>query len=184
MTILKVDTVSGIGTEGTVFDGDITFDSLNYMTLPKGTTTQSNRGRAVFGGGWTSAPTNVNTMDYVEIQSMGTAVDFGDLTQVEGWAGASGAASATYNATIQYLQIQSQGNTIDFGDLTVGRSEMGNSASSTRGVFAGGLQSGGSNNNTCDYVEIATQGNACDFGDTVAAGGTSGWSASNGHGGL
>ena len=39
MTILKVDTVSGIGTEGTVFEGDITFDSLNYMTLPKGTTT-------------------------------------------------------------------------------------------------------------------------------------------------
>ena len=42
MTILRTDTVSGIGTEGTVFEGDITFDSLNYMTLPKGTTTQSN----------------------------------------------------------------------------------------------------------------------------------------------
>ena len=41
MTILKTDTVSGIGTEGTVFEGDITFDSLNYMTLPKGTTTSS-----------------------------------------------------------------------------------------------------------------------------------------------
>ncbi len=38
MTILRTDTVSGIGTEGTVFEGDITFDSPNYMTLPKGTT--------------------------------------------------------------------------------------------------------------------------------------------------
>ena len=41
MTILKADTVSGIGTEGTVFEGDITFDSQNYMTLPKGTTTDA-----------------------------------------------------------------------------------------------------------------------------------------------
>ena len=41
MTILRTNTVSGIGnTDGTVFEGDVTFDSLNYMTLPKGTTTE------------------------------------------------------------------------------------------------------------------------------------------------
>ena len=40
MTILRTDTVSGIGTEGTVLEGNITIDSLNYMTLPKGTTSQ------------------------------------------------------------------------------------------------------------------------------------------------
>ena len=39
MTTLKVDTISGIGTEGTVFQGGVGYDSLNYMTLPKGTTT-------------------------------------------------------------------------------------------------------------------------------------------------
>ena len=58
MTILRTDTVSGIGTEGTVFEGDITFDSLNYMTLPKGTTTQSNRGRGIIGGGSPGADNN------------------------------------------------------------------------------------------------------------------------------
>ena len=79
MTILKTDTVSGIGTEGTVFEGDITFDSLNYMTLPKGTTTQSNRGRGVFGGGEVPGTHN-ETIDYVQIQSMGNATDFGSLT--------------------------------------------------------------------------------------------------------
>ena len=42
MTTLKVDTISGIGTEGTVFQGGVGYDSLNYMTLAKGTTTQSN----------------------------------------------------------------------------------------------------------------------------------------------
>ena len=71
MTILKTDTVSGIGTEGTVFEGDITFDSLNYMTLPKGTTTQSNRGRAVMAGGET--PSNTTNIQYVQMQSDGNA---------------------------------------------------------------------------------------------------------------
>ena len=34
MTILRTDTVSGIGTEGTVFEGDINFDSLvHYFAL-------------------------------------------------------------------------------------------------------------------------------------------------------
>ena len=42
MTTLRSDTIAGLNGDGTVFEGDITFDSLNYMTLPKGTTTQSN----------------------------------------------------------------------------------------------------------------------------------------------
>ena len=40
MANLKVNTVSGIGTEGTVFDGGLKFRSKNYLTLPKGTTTE------------------------------------------------------------------------------------------------------------------------------------------------
>ena len=39
MAILKVDTISGIGTEGPVFEGDIEFTSQNFLTLPKGDTT-------------------------------------------------------------------------------------------------------------------------------------------------
>ncbi len=134
MAILKVDTVSGIGTEGTVFEGDITFDNLSYMTLPKGTTVQRSRGRGILSGGYTPTP------------------------------------SATYNAVIQYLQIQSQGNTIEFGDLTVGRSEMGSSASSTRGVNGGGYTESPSaaKLNTIDYITIATTGDATDFGDLLS----------------
>ena len=74
MTIHKTDTVSGIGTEGTVFEGDITFDSLNYMTLPKGTTTQSNRGRAVFAGGYDAQPARAQWIKYISIQSGGQTV--------------------------------------------------------------------------------------------------------------
>ena len=91
MTILKTDTVSGIGTEGTVFEGDITFDSLNYMTLPKGTTAQSNRGRGLIMGGYTPSPTgtNLNSISYIDIASSGSDVDFGDTTQARNGGGAS-----------------------------------------------------------------------------------------------
>ena len=41
MATLKVNTVSGIGTEGVVLDGGLKFRSLNYMTLPKGNTIQT-----------------------------------------------------------------------------------------------------------------------------------------------
>ena len=82
MTILKTDTVSGIGTEGTVFEGDITFDSLNYMTLPKGTTTQSNRGRGFYMLGYSGTPSagNNDRIDYINIQSQGNSIRFGSLT--------------------------------------------------------------------------------------------------------
>ena len=92
MAILKTDTVSGIGTEGTVFEGDITFDSLNYMTLPKGTTTQSNRGRGMFispvnSGNWS------NVISYIQIQTLGEVKDFGDLIYPRRYA--AGTSSAT-----------------------------------------------------------------------------------------
>ena len=40
MATLKVNTLSGIGTEGPVLNGGLHFNTLNYMTLPKGDTTQ------------------------------------------------------------------------------------------------------------------------------------------------
>ena len=79
MATLKVNTVSGIGTEGVVLDGGLHFRSLNYMTLPKGDTAQRGRGRGVIGAGYV-APARVDTIDYITIQSDGNAIDFGDLT--------------------------------------------------------------------------------------------------------
>ena len=63
MAILKVDTISGIGTEGPVFEGDIEFTSQNFLTLPKGDTVQRGRGRGVWGGGWNS-PSSTSTNKY------------------------------------------------------------------------------------------------------------------------
>ena len=71
MTILRVDTLSGIGTNGPVFDGDLEFNSQNYVILPKGTTynrigltstsgalrynTDSNKVELYDGSQWTSS---------------------------------------------------------------------------------------------------------------------------------
>ena len=192
MTILKVDTVSGIGnTDGTVLEGDITFDSLNYMTLPKGTTNQrvnSAGGRAVIPGGYNPslspvASRSLNTMVYISIQTTGNALDFGDLS----FGSASGAScgsvtrglcGATYVApsvtgslnNIDYFTIATTGNGADFGDLTQGRSYLASFSSQTRGIWAGGVGSPTPSpymSNVIDYVTIATAGNATDFGDTA-----------------
>ena len=112
MTILKTNTVSGIGTEGTVFEGDITFDSLNYMTLPKGTTNQrvhSAGGRAVIAGGYNpagspNAAKSLNTIEYLEINTTGNALDFGDLSFGSASGGSCGSgAGGSFAGTGAYL---------------------------------------------------------------------------------
>ena len=177
MAILKTDTVSGIGTEGTVFEGDITFDSLNYMTLPKGTTQERGRGtRGVFVGAGGVSPT-INTMDYINIQSTAHALDFGDATG--NYAAGAAASSSTRGLhfagflspaesnVIDYFTIASTGNAADFGDLTQGRRNLNAFSSQTRGIAAGGTTqtSPATKQNVIDYVTIATLGNAADFGD-------------------
>ena len=76
MANLKVNTVSGIGTEGVVLDGGLKFRSLNYMTLPKGDTIQRGRGRGVIAGGCTPLTSSI---DYFNIQSQGNSFKFGTL---------------------------------------------------------------------------------------------------------
>ena len=101
MTTLKVNTISGIGnTEGTVFKGGVGYDSLNYMTLPKGTTAQrvSSRGRAVIPGGYNpagspNAAKSVNTIEYLEINTTANALDFGDLSFGSASGGSCGSST-------------------------------------------------------------------------------------------
>ena len=174
MTILKTDTVSGIGTEGTVFEGDITFDSLNYMTLPKGTTTQSNRGRALLMGNLSSA---ADGMKYFSLISSGNTILFGDLTGndiIWGGAGASstrgviGGGSPVTN-TMEYVTIATTGNSLNFGDLTDARRHAGVVGNNTRGCWGGGeTANSATQTNIIDYITFASAGNAADFGDLTA----------------
>ena len=135
----------------------------------------SNRGRAVFGGG--NSPSKESMIDFVNISSLGNAINFGDMST--GMNQAAGSASETrgllsggYDGSSRstnndYITIASEGNAIDFGNLTQGRSHPGACNSSTRSLVAAGY--GPNYRDDIDYVEIATIGNSVDFGNTTLA---------------
>ena len=158
---------------GTTFEDNTKFDTLSYMVPPGGTRDASNRGRTVFGLG--NAPSNVNNIEYVQIQSDGNAVDFGDLitAQTAGGACASstrgifggGQISGKTNV-ISYVTIATTSNATDYGDLSVVRDFVGGLSNSTRGLFLGGrIEPASANSDTVDYITIATTGDATDFGN-------------------
>ena len=73
-----------------------------------------------------SGATGLNTIEYLELSSLGDAVDFGDTSHATRSRGAAasptrsvafGGADPTIN-TMDYVQIASKGDAIDFGDLT------------------------------------------------------------------
>ena len=150
--------------------------------------------RAVFAGGYkqtTPAATFYSTIDTVNVQSGGSATEFGDLSATRGrtantsnnirglnMGGGPGPTARTN--IIEFITISTEGNAQDFGDLADPVLSHASCASSTRAVQVGGsIPSGGTN--TMQYVTIATTGNATDFGDmTVALSGQAALSDVNG----
>ena len=184
MAILKVDTISGIGTEGPVFEGDIEFTSQNFLTLPKGDTIQRGRGRGVYMLGYSGTPAGGNNdrIDYINIQSQGNSIRFGSLTANRYTLGAGansvrclftggyvqGNSPDTDVNIIEFVTIATEGNATDFGDRTqVGRLPAC-ASNDTRCVMAS-AKTGAGNQDTIDFVEFATTGNATGFGDLTSA---------------
>ena len=141
-----------------------------------------NRGRGVFGGGWTGDNVALSTISYVNIMALGNAQEFGDLVgnARSGAASASsstrglfmGGGSPTRRNDIDYITIASEGDGIDFGNLTESIGFMGGVSNSTRGLRMGGTTP--TKVNTIDYVEMVTLGDALDFGDLTDAPSASG----------
>ena len=162
---------------GTTLADGATFNTLSYMVPPGGRTDQRGRGRGVFGGGYTSVPTNaaVKRIYYIEIASMGTGADFGDLTGTRyAVSGNSSSTRGLFNGgttptnldTIEYITIATTSNALDFGDLNIAHGYGSSCSNNTRGLTGGG-RSGSPVQPTAeiDYVTIATLGNGQDFGD-------------------
>ena len=178
MANLKVNTVSGIGTEGPVLNGGLKFRSLNYMTLPKGDTAQRGRGRAVSFAGYLSSPgATVEEIIYFDIATSGTSIRFGDLGITQGATGAATASGsrAVYGGgwtspgvDISYITIATEGNSIDFGaNRTAGKGSYAPGLSnSTRGIFIS-AQEHPSYLATTDFVTIASTGTCTAFGDVT-----------------
>ncbi len=163
-------------TYGTQFSGVTKFDTQGYFVPPSGTTEQRGRGRGVFGSGYI-APANVNTIDFINIQSTGNAIDFGDTSTSAANGSALGSSTrgviGGYNTpstvnTIEYITFATTSNSLDFGDLTLSRWGSASASSRTRGIFYSGYVAP-ANVNNIDYITIASVGNAIDFGDAITS---------------
>ena len=172
MATLKVNTLSGIGTEGVVLDGGLKFRSLNYMTLPKGDTIQRGGAKGFFVGGQDTSNGNTKIVDFINIESQGNAIKFGDLTTATRMTGATasdtrllsaGGFTSSSTDTIEFFTIATQSNATDFGNLQSARYGVGCLSNQTRGVLA----AGNPYTNTIDFVTIATTANAQNFGDLL-----------------
>ena len=160
--------------------------------------------RAIFAGGnegynYPTTAVAQNTIDYVTIQTLGNAFDFGNL--LDGRTGIAGCSSATRGVfggghtgptltplsttnVIQYITIASLGDAIDFGDLTQDRSRFHGTSNGIRGVFGGGHRGDPITYvDTIDYITIASIGNATDFGNLTSVRAEAG-ACSDSHGGL
>ena len=143
-----------------------------------------------FGGLSPLTPTVAEKIiEYINIQSGGNAVKFGELTV------ARRAIAAVTNSTravmcsgdtpgtntMDYITMASEGEAVDFGDINDQNSGYGAGASTaTRGVIVGCKSPNGTG---IDYITISTTGDAVDFGDTSYSNYIAG-ACSDSHGGL
>ena len=135
--------------------------------------------RGLFAGGYvpTAPAAYSNVIDYVQISTIGSALDFGDLSTPKFCSGVSsptrGIFSGGYTtgsvitSTMDVITISSVGNAVSFGEMTTRRSYSASLSNATRGIYGGGVTgpTGGIIVNTIDFITIATNGNAISFGD-------------------
>ena len=164
-------TTTDVGSQyGTTFDGFGSFATSTYMVPPGGNTRERNRGRGIFMGGYVPG-TYTQSIDTIEIQSLGNAIDFGDTSGTSVGEGASCSSSTraiqgggSLVNTMEFVTIANSSNTTDFGDLTVARRSLNSLSSETRGIWAGGTTNPAMSD-VIDFATIATAGNATDFGN-------------------
>ena len=173
----KIDYITIQSTGNAIDFGDTFVAACGYRTSAGSST------RGLWAGGYTPAPTNnVNSIDYIQIATLGNALDFGDLRGPR-WNGggcaspvraifaggyegpnAGPAIDGHPSRNIDFVNIASTGNSVDFGKLIVNSKYRSALSNSTRGIFAGGGNQAGVNG-SIGYITIASEGNAEYFGD-------------------
>ena len=138
--------------------------------------------RSVFSGGYVSPGASSNTLDYIEIMTLGNALDFGDLVEPRygltsfsspvrgvcaGGRDHPAGESPLGTRMIDFFVISSKGNAVRFGDLLSKHSYMSSTGNSTRGVIGAGTNTPSS---LLSFISIASEGNSTFFGDLNNAG--------------
>ena len=120
-------------------------------------------------------------IDYVEISTLGDALDFGDLVQGRRYpsgasspvsscfAGGGDAPANTHYSIIDYITIAAKGNASRFGDLTASvYFAVGGCSNSVRGLYHLGTNSWAptwNSVNQVDFITLASEGNSTNFGE-------------------
>ena len=131
--------------------------------------------RGLFMGGEGSNPRN--TIQFVNVDSTGNAIDFGDLdsertelmavasrVRAFGVGGFTGGGPTNYTNVLAMVTIASTGNSTDFGDSFHKKGQGASVASSTRAVTGGGVYAG-STLNTISYFTMSSPATGVEFGD-------------------
>ena len=126
-----------------------------------------------------------NVIDYVQIHTIGNALDFGDLSQNRAQGtGFSSPIRAMYCggyrqtspggnqhvSDIDVVKFASLGNATHFGDLIKERkTHSGGTSNSVRGVVGGGtLPATDDGVNFIEFITLASEGNGTEFGNLTA----------------
>ena len=128
-----------------------------------------NAGSGVIISGGGNAPSQVNTIDFIQTSTEGNAADFGDLS---GTAGENhGYSNETVMVmsrgtdsnlnTLEFVSPSTTGDAADFGDLKTGTRSAGAGGDAIRGFSYGGAAGG----NEIQQISYSSKGNANDFGD-------------------
>ena len=164
-----------LASEGNAID----FGNLSLKRQPPTSFSSSTRGITMGGYAVTPhVPSNhyTNVMDYVELATLGNALDFGDTITGRGGAGSfssstrgviGGGISPVMQTNAEFVTIASKGNAVRFGELTAGV-RFGGASNSTRGIFTSAGASPGYHGVGYQYITIASEGNAEYFGDMIS----------------
>ena len=177
MSEFKVDVITNRdGSYGPQVCGITTFAGSG-MTLPSGPTEmRGGRGMGLIAG----AQNSTATMNKVEIQTLGNAIDFGDLTQGREMGAGFGSATrgvfmggrlapGTSQTTIDYVTLSSGGGGDDFGEIASGAVHfMEGCSNQVRGMSMGGYD-GSNRTRNISFVTIASTGDSSTFGSLSAA---------------
>ena len=133
-------------------------------------TEQTGGTRGLLMGG--NNPGLVDIIEYIQINTTGNSVDFGNLTAAHARGSSVGSRTRGIRAggynpssinTIEFVTFSSTGNAANFGDLNNAVRFPAPMSNTTRGVFAGGYTP--TNTDAIDYITMATEGDAVDFGN-------------------
>jgi len=173
MGILRTNTLSGIGTDGPVFDGVTRLDTFGYVVPPVGVTSDRTLAGVTTAQGSIRFNTDSQKLEFfAQDQWFEMVIDTPDLAVGSNtgagargvWGG--GRVGAALQTIIDYINISSAGNAINFGNLSQARRRVSACASSTRGVWGGGYDP---DRSTIDFVTISSTGTAASFGSLTTS---------------